>query len=186
MSHRISDESAQPGLSINVSHALSSSFVGKNKEWGVRVNTEVLNGNPGHYKASKEGSSIFANIDHQDADSKSNLLVGYQYYEVDDGMRWFGFDSGNVKNGLLTHVPSAPNSKNNYSFPGMTKAAECAVMVLNHEQAIGHGTKAFFNGGWTRSNLRKNITGLGSRLFILDDAGNYAGEKDPADCQRRG
>lgn len=31
---------------------------GKNKEWGVRVNTEVLNGNPGHYKASKEGSSI--------------------------------------------------------------------------------------------------------------------------------
>ena len=149
---------------------------GKNKEWGVRVNTEVLNGNPGHYKASKEGSSIFANIDHQDADSKSNLLVGYQYYEVDDGMRWFGFDAGNVNKGLLTHVPSAPNSKNNYSFPGMTKASEGALMVLNHEQVIGHGTKAFFNGGWTRSNLRKNITGQGSRLTILDDAGNYAGK----------
>ena len=84
---------------------------GKNDEWGVRVNTEILNGNPGHYKASKESSSIFANIDHQDANSKSNLLVGYQYYEVDYGMRWFGFDANNVKKGLLTHVPSAPNSK---------------------------------------------------------------------------
>lgn len=157
---------------------------GKNNEWGVRVNAEILNGNPTHYKSNKEASSFFANIDHKDDNSKTNFLVGYQYYEVEDGMRWFGFNAGSVQSnsnptptaGILTHVPSAPNSKNNYSFPGMTKASEGTLMVLNHEQKIAHGTKAFFNGGWTRSNLRKNITGLSSKLTIMDDDGTYAGK----------
>ena len=148
---------------------------GKNNEWGVRVNAEFMNGNPTHYKSDKNSQSFFANIDHQGDNSKTNFLVGYQYYEVEDGMRWFGFDSKSVGK-TLTHMPSAPNSKNNYSFPGMDKVHEGTLMVLNHEQKIDEGWKWFFNGGWTRSNLRKNITGQSSKLTIMDDDGTYAGK----------
>lgn len=149
---------------------------GKDKEWGVRINAEIMNGNPTHYKSNRNSQSFFANIDHQDKKSSTNLLIGYQYYQVEDGMRWFGLDAASIKSGKLTRLPSAPNSKNNYSFPGMDKVHEGTIMVLNHEQKLNDNWKAFFNGGWTQSNLKKNITGQSSRLTITDDDGTYLGK----------
>lgn len=148
---------------------------GENGEWGIRINAELVNGNPTHYKSNRNSQSFFANIDHKDEWSKTNFLIGYQYYEVEDGMRWFGLNSASIGT-KLTHLPSAPNSKNNYSFPGMDKVHEGTLMVLNHEQKLNETWKAFLNGGWTHSNLKKNVTGLSSKLTITDDDGTYLGK----------
>lgn len=149
---------------------------GENDEWGVRVNAEITDGNPTHYKATKRSRGIFANIDHIDEKSSTNLFGGYYWYQMKDGMRWFGFDKKSMKEGKLTHLPDAPDSKNNFSFPGQNKVMEATVFVLNHEQKINDSSKVFFNAGWQRGNLRKNITGQGSRLWISDDDGTYLGK----------
>lgn len=39
---------------------------GKDKEWGVRINTELLNGNTAINSNDMEAQGIFANIDHRD------------------------------------------------------------------------------------------------------------------------
>lgn len=143
---------------------------GKNNEWGIRINAEVVSGNPTHYPADRDSQSIYANIDHKDANSKTNLLVGYQHYKVEKGLRWFSLGAG------VTKLPTAPSGKTNYSFDGIEKETEGTILVLNHEQNLGKTWKAFFNGGYSQSNLKKNITGQSSLLTIKNDAGDFDGK----------
>ena len=67
-----------------------------------------------------EAQGIFANIDHKDDNSKSNLLMGYRHLNIEGGARWFTLKNANGKPvSDITKVPSAPDAGKNYGIPGL-------------------------------------------------------------------
>ncbi len=83
---------------------------GDNKEWGVRVNTEVLHGEGSIDDTETSAKGIFVNLDHKDDRSKTNLFTGYRDIDVDNGMRWFKIGPN------VTKFPSSIDGSKNYSF----------------------------------------------------------------------
>lgn len=140
---------------------------GQDNAWGVRINTELLNGETSIHGENIKARGIFANIDHRDKKSATNILTGYRHIEVEGGMRWFKLDSA------VTKLPKAPESSADYGFDGMVKASRGWILALNHEQKISEDWKAFFNGGLNRNNLTKNVSGVNSAFTIKNDAGDY-------------
>lgn len=106
---------------------------GKDKEWGVRINTELLNGNTAINSNDMEAQGIFANIDHRDKKSNTNLLVGYRHLNIEGGARWFSLKAAAIGK-EITKVPSAPEASKNYGFDGLAKESEGYIIALNHEQ----------------------------------------------------
>lgn len=146
---------------------------GKEQEWGVRLNTEVLNGETSIDGASIKARGIFANIDRQAAVSKSNLLIGYRNLDIERGIRWFTLDNNAVTKGVISKIPDAPNAGKDFGFPGMGKETEGYLFALNHEQNVNDNWKVFVNAGLNDNKLKKNITGQGSKYTIKDSAGNF-------------
>ncbi len=142
---------------------------GKEMEWGVRVNAQLAAGNPSMYDAVHNEHGFYVNIDHICREAKSNFLIGHRKYEIEKGLRWFGLGK------RLTKLPAAPDGSTGYSFDGIEKESWGTMAVLNHEQKLNDNWKAFFNGGLTKGNLRKNITGQGSMLYITSDEGDFDG-----------
>ena len=145
---------------------LSSRF-GKDKSWGLRINTELLNGETSVDKTDIKAKGIYMNLDHRDTKSTTNFLAGYRDIDIKNGMRWFKIGP-NVKN-----FPSPIDGSKNYAFDGMEKGAYGYFMVLNHEQKLNDDWKVFFNGGLNNNKLNKNVMGQNSAFTIKDDAGNY-------------
>lgn len=85
---------------------------GENKSWGLRVNAQNSSGETAIPGEKLNTRDIFINLDHVDAKSNTNLLAGYRFVNHKNGVRWFQYDKG------VTKLPSAPDSKNNYSFRG--------------------------------------------------------------------
>lgn len=141
---------------------------GKNNEWGVRVNTEILSGDTAIDGHNMKAQGFSANIDHQDDNSKTNLYAAYRHLDIKGGMRWFGLGSG------VTKIPGAPDADNDYSFDGMRKEAEGYVFALNHEQKMGDNWKWFMNAGMNHNKLNNNITGQSSRLTIINNQGDIS------------
>lgn len=140
---------------------------GKNREWGVRLNTELLNGETSVDKANMKSKGIFLNLDHVDEKSSTNLLTGYRDIDIHNGMRWFKLGPN------VTKVPSPIDGSKNYSFEGMTKGAWGYFAVLNHEQKLNDDWKVFFNGGVNRNTLNHNVMGQSSAYIIKNDAGDF-------------
>ncbi|WP_295236649.1 TonB-dependent receptor [Veillonella sp.] len=140
---------------------------GTKKEWGVRVNAESVNGNTSIDDEKVKAQSVYINIDHKSANSKTNLWMGYRDVEVKNGMRWFNLDK-NVKT-----LPEAPKSSKNYSFKGMIKSSYGYVFALNHEQRINDTWTAFFNGGYNNNNLDQNIMARFSAYTLKNEAGDF-------------
>lgn len=146
---------------------------GKDNEWGVRINTEWLDGKTAIDDHDMEAQGIFANIDHRDENSKSNLLMGYRHLNIEGGARWFTLknkDGSLVKD--ITKVPSAPDASDNYGIPGLAKEAEGYIFALNHEQKFADGWKWFANAGYNHNKLNRNIIGASSNFVIINDAGD--------------
>ena len=142
---------------------------GKNNEWGVRINTELQNGETSINGNKIVAQGIYANIDHVDENSKTNFLTGYRHLDIKGGMRWFSLGSG------VTKMLDAPDASNDLSFDGQRKESRGYIFVLNHEQKINDDWKVFLNVAHNNNDLDKNITGNGSRFTIKDDLGNIAG-----------
>lgn len=139
---------------------------GKNNEWGVRINTEWLDGKTAIDNHDMEAQGIFANIDHRDENSKSNLLMGYRHLNIEGGARWFTLGSN------VTKVPSAPDASKNYGILGLAKEAEGYIFALNHEQKFADGWKWFANAGYNYNKLNRNIIGASSNFVIINNAGD--------------
>ena len=142
---------------------------GKDKTWGLRVNAENVSGEELAVKGEKlTNRNIFINLDHESKKSKTNLFAGYRYSELEKSTRWFQFDNG------VTKLPSAPNSKMNYAYDGQGAALDTWMAVLNHEQKINDNWTAFFNGGYSRYDLYKNMTGRASDPYkVINDKGDF-------------
>ncbi|SDF31985.1 TonB-dependent receptor [Sporomusa acidovorans] len=140
---------------------------GKNNAWGVRINTELVNGETSIHGENIKAQGIFANIDHRDANSTTNILTGYRHIEIEGGMRWFKLGSA------VTRLPSAPDSSADYGFDGMVKASRGWILAINHEQKVSKDWSVFFNGGLNRNNLTKNVSGVNSAFTLKNNDGDY-------------
>ena len=140
---------------------------GKDKAWGVRINTEVLHGETSVDETDMSAKGIFVNLDHRDDNSKTNLFTGYRDIDIDNGMRWFKIGPA------MTKFPGSIDGSKNYAFKGMTKGGYGFIAVLNHEQKLNDDWKVFFNGGYSKQKLNHNVMGGGSSYTINDDAGNF-------------
>ena len=143
---------------------------GNENSWGVRFNTEISGGNPSQYDAIRKQKTFYLNIDHQGLHQKTNLLIGHQDYKIEKGLRWFTLGK------KVTQLPVAPKGSVNYSFDGIEKETAGTIAILNHEQDINSQWKLFLNGGLSKAKLKKNITGRGSCLPIIDNEGNFSGD----------
>lgn len=139
---------------------------GKDGEWGVRINSEILSGDTAIDGHNMKAQGFSANIDRQGDHSKTNLYAAYRHLDIKGGMRWFGLGSN------VTKIPGAPDASNDYSFDGMRKEAEGYVIALNHEQKFEDGWKWFVNAGMNENKLNNNITGASSRLTIINNNGD--------------
>jgi iron complex outermembrane receptor protein len=140
---------------------------GRDKAWGVRINTELLNGETSIHGENMKAKGIFVNVDHRDDKSTTNILTGYRQLEIEGGMRWFKLGSG------VTQLPSPPKSSSDYGFDGMVKASRGWILAVNHEQKVSDNWSVFFNGGLNRNNLTKNVSGVNSAFTIKNNAGDY-------------
>lgn len=139
---------------------------GKDSEWGIRINTEWLDGETAIDNHDMEAQGIFANIDHKNDNSKSNLLMGYRHLNIEGGARWFSL--GNA----VTKVPDAPDASKDYGFDGIAKESEGYIFALNHEQNFDKNWKWFANAGFNHNKLQRNIIGASSNFVIINDKGD--------------
>ncbi|MDO4179426.1 MAG: TonB-dependent receptor, partial [Phascolarctobacterium sp.] len=151
------------GEYIDVSHRL-----GKNKEWGIRINAENLNGETAMDEARVKSKGIALNIDHKGSKSNTNLFATYTDKDVYNGVRWFKLVTGGV-----THVPSSVDGSKNYSANGTWKAGYGWFATLNHEQNINKNWTMFANAGYSRQLLNQNVSPYMSSYWIKNDAGDY-------------
>lgn len=142
---------------------------GRNDEWGIRINAENTQGKElSGVNEKLTNRDVFINIDHHDENSKTNLFGGYSYSKLDNSMRWFQF-TPNVKN-----LPTAPSNKMNYAYDGQGATLDRWMAVLNHEQKLNEEWTAFVNGGFSRYDLFRNITGRASEPYkVINDAGDF-------------
>jgi len=140
---------------------------GKDKEWGVRIMTENINGKTSVKGTKMVGQSIYANIDHRSEHTKDNLFVGYRNLDIQGGIRWFDFKGG-------THLLNVPNGANDYGYDGMLKSTHGWMAVYNHEQKFNQHWDGFFNFGIQDNNLDNNVMPVGSRYYV-DADGNISG-----------
>lgn len=172
-----------------------SQRLGQNREWGVRLNTELLNGETAVDEANMKAKGIAINIDHKDKHSSTNFFANYRDLDIYNGVRWFKLankgsaptDSktgkpsiGTVDGTGLTkqipgvnYLPSAPDGGKNYSAAGTWKAGYGWFMTLNHEQYMNDNWTLFANFGYSRQKLNQNVSPNMSSYWITDDAGNY-------------
>ena len=127
---------------------------GKDKEWGVRIMTENINGKTSVKGTKMVGQSIYANIDHRSEHTKDNLFVGYRNLDIQGGIRWFGLDSSFK---TAKKLPGVPDGATNYGYDGMIKATHGWLAVFNHEQKFNDHWDGFFNFGYQDNNLDKNV-----------------------------
>lgn len=146
---------------------------GKNKEWGVRILTENVNGETSIKGAKINSQSIYANVDHRSEHSKDNLFFGYRNFDYQKGIRWFLLDS------KIDGLPAVPNGANDYGFDGMIKATNGWFMVYNHEQKFNDHWDGFFNLGMQDNDLDKNVMANGGSGYTLKQDGTFTVTSKP-------
>ena len=172
-----------------------SQRLGKDRQWGVRLNTELLNGETAVDDANMKAKGIALNVDHKDKHSSTNFFINYRDLDIYNGIRWFKLANkgsypinkdtgkGTILNGAatpvtgpidgVTHLPSAPDGSKNYSAAGTWKAGYGWFATLNHEQYMNDNWTLFANFGYSRQKLNQNMSPDMSSYWIKDDAGNY-------------
>mgnify|MGYP000953856435 CR=1 FL=1 len=140
---------------------------GNNKEWGARLMAEKVDGETAVDGQKVKASSIYINLDHADAKSKTNFFTGYRQNRVVGGQRWFQIGAG------VTRLPRVPKASRNYAFDGMDKESYGWMMILNHEQKFSKDWKGFLNAGLLRNKLNRNVMYQYSALVINNDAGDF-------------
>lgn len=137
---------------------------GKDNEWGIRINAELLDGGlslPGGKTTSRD---IFVNLDRMTERSMTNLFFGYWDYNVMGAQRWFTY------NGNRDALPTAPDAKTSYDFPETWKKIYVKLLTLNHEQKLNDRWSAFFNMGYAYRDGDKRNSGANLQF---DADGNF-------------
>ena len=140
---------------------------GGDKNWGARLMAEKVEGETAVDGQKVKSASIYVNIDHEDAKSKTNFFTGYRQNEVVGGQRWFKLGSG------VTRFPSVPKTSRDYAFKGMDKSSYGWLMTLNHEQKFAKDWKYFINAGTMENKLNQNVMYRFSAITLLNDAGDF-------------
>ena len=140
---------------------------GGNKNWGARLMAEKVDGETAVDGQKVKSASIYVNIDHEDAKSKTNFFTGYRQNQVVGGQRWFQIGSG------VTRLPAVPKASRNYAFNGMDKESYGWMAILNHEQKFSQDWKGFLNVGFLKNKLNKNVMYRYSALVIKNNAGDF-------------
>ena len=140
---------------------------GRNRDWGARLMAEKVDGETAVDGQKIKASSIYINLDHADAKSKTNFFAGYRQNRVIGGQRWFQIGAG------VTRLPRVPKASRNYAFDGLDKESYGWMMILNHEQKFSKDWKGFINAGYLKNKLNKNVMYKYSALVIKNDAGDF-------------
>lgn len=140
---------------------------GDQKEWGLRINLENVNGQTNIPGEGETAKSIFINLDHRGQKSITNFFTGYRDIDITNGQRWFKLGSN------VTRLPAVPDPNRDYSFDGMDKGSYGWVAVLNHEQYLNRQWKVFLNAGYMQNKLNKNIMYQNSAITLNDNLGNF-------------
>lgn len=158
---------------------------GRNREWGVRFNTENLNGETAVDSTDMKAKGVALNIDHRDENSSTNFFINYRDLDIYDGIRWFKLANegtysvtglnGSVSRTIsgVTHVPSAPDGGKNYAANGTWKAGYGWFATLNHEQYMNDNWTLFANFGYSRQKLNENVSPNSSSYWITSNSGDY-------------
>jgi len=146
---------------------------GKNKSWGLRINAENISGKTSVDNEELTNRDIFINLDHRDENSTSNLFAGYRQSKIKNPRGAFQLGPN------VTAMPSAPKNTLNYGYDGQEAALDTWMVTLNHEQKIGKDVVAFFNGGYSRYDLYKNITWRAVDPYIItSNDGTFTAHSD--------
>ena len=139
--------------------------VGKNKEWGVRINAMQGQGSLAVQNARMWKRDLFVNVDNRSGRGTLNLLFGYDY------TRERG--NGNSLNipAAIRSLPRAPKGNINLSPAWSEDEYDNRMAVLNYEYAASDKAKLFLNAGYHKENYTSWIQGYSRAL--LDTAGNY-------------
>lgn len=139
--------------------------LGSKKEWGIRVNSEYMDGGLSLSGAEKSEKNIFLNLDYTGKNSTTNLFIGMFDLCVNGGQRWFTF------NGSNDELPKVPKASTNYDYDGTTKYVKGNLLTLNHEQKFSEKFSAFFNFGQNHRSGDKYNSGAN---LLFDDNGAFS------------
>lgn len=139
--------------------------LGKNEQWGVRVNAQYMDGELALPGAERNEKNVYLNLDYKGKNSVTNLFVGLFDLRVNEGQRWFTFNGTNAK------LPDAPDAKMGYDFKETTKEMSGNILTLNHEQYFSKHLTGFFNLG---QNHRSGTKYNSQASLLFDDEGNFA------------
>ena len=137
---------------------------GKNNEYGIRINAQNVNGETAIEGEDLERQNIFINLDREDDNSKTNLLLGYDHVNHKGGPGAFSFSDG------VTKLPDAPASDKLYKPDWSYNEYDNWVVTLNHEQKLNENLSAFVNAGYHREDWYGYIDG---NPTIINDAGDF-------------
>lgn len=137
---------------------------GASRQWGVRVNAELMDGGLSLPGAENDNKNVFVNVDRRGRRSATNVFAGYMDFRINGAQRWFTFSG---RNGEL---PEAPRSRSNYDFPETTKWQRGHVLTINHVQQLTTTWSAFANvGSQNKSGYKYNS----SAALRFDDTGTF-------------
>lgn len=135
-----------------------------NNRYGIRIMADNIHGNTAIKGENIKGHDFFVNVDQKTANSKTNLLVGYNYINQHASPYTFGFDNS------LTALPSAPDANRTYKTSYSYNQFDNWIVTLNHEQKLNNHMTAFFNGGYHREDWFGYIDGSPK---IINANGDY-------------
>lgn len=152
--------------------------LGKDKEWGIRVNAMNANGKLAVHGEKLDQRNIFLNVDHRDDYSNSNLLAGYAYSKHLGGNSIFAA-SGNVSNpgdkpSNFPYLIAAPDGKNNLNPSWYGTESKTWLFALNHDQKLSKNWSAFLNAGVMRNEVPYNVSGS-SMTRAINFTGTFDG-----------
>ncbi|WP_407398459.1 TonB-dependent receptor [Anaerovibrio sp.] len=139
---------------------------GKNKEWGIRVNATHGEGKLAVDNAEMKQLDFYVNIDHRDAKSNTNLLIGYDETKQNGN----GGNSLSIGN-KVTAIPAAPDGSINFSPAWNEDEYSNWMFTFNHEQHFTDHLTGFIDAGRHVEDYSSWIQGYSKML--QNNAGDY-------------
>ncbi len=138
---------------------------GDDQRWGVRVMADNMDGDTAIKGENIKQRDFFVNIDQKTTQSKSNLLVGYNYVNQHGSPYSFSFDTH------LSRLPKAPEAGRTYKPEWSYNEYDNWIVAFNHEQKLSDHVTAFVNAGYHREDWFGYIDGTPR---ILNENGDFS------------
>ena len=138
---------------------------GNNNRYGIRVTANNVQGETSIENEKVTQRNFFVNLDQHTSNSKSNLLMGYNYVDHEGGPGTFSMGEN------VTKLPDAPDTNKLYKPAWFYNEYDNWIMALNHEQKLSDHVTAFVNAGYHREDWYGYIDG---GTTILDNEGNFS------------